>query len=370
MVNTRLESAIKGMHEDTLEQLTADLLSREGYDVQPTSTSGPDNGRDAFVEKEDEEEQGIVHCSVQKDDIEGKIKDDASTAADHEQNYDFFIFFTTEDRATVMRDRLEKEISDEYGFRTRIWDFEHIRNSLMGNTENHDLARHHLSVDPAGVLNEVKSQLDRLEEKEDLRRLQSQPRISVDSWEVTEFEELVPLMAPETIEKTQSQLSFSISNVGKGNAYNLRSCLYAKPIDDLSSPPIEEIQEELSAAESTSKLRRDGREPERDPKNHLENSESADFLSNTFVYIHGRKGNAFAADTTGPPAPGTTMPDGFAVGIKLMYDDEFDETHEKVIFAAIGGVPQESLRDFFERMKGILKFDEFETIFPEEIHFG
>jgi hypothetical protein len=353
-----------------LEQLAADLLSREGYDVQPTSTSGPDNGRDAFVEKADEEEQGIVHCSVQKDDIEDKIKDDAGTAADHKQDYDFFIFFTTQDRATVMRDRLEKEISDEYGFRTRIWDFEHIRNSLMGDTENHDLARHHLSVDPAGVLDEVKSQLDRLENKEDLKRLRNRPRLSIDSWEVTEFDEPVPLMAPESIEKTQTQLSFSISNVGEGNAYNLQSCLYAKPIDDLSSPPIDEVREELLSAEATSKLRRGGREPERDPKNHLESSDSANFLSNTFVHMHGRKGHAFGASATGPFPPETTPPDGFAVGVKLMYDDEFEETREKVIFAAIGGVPQKSLQDFFMRMKGIVRFDEFDTIFPEEIQFG
>jgi len=370
MANTRLEPAIRGMDADTLEQLAADLLVREGYEVEPTSTSGPDNGRDALVKKGEGEEQGIVHCSVQKDDIEDKIKDDASSAAEHEQDYDFFIFFTTQDRATVMRDRLEEEVSDEYGFRTRIWDFEHIRNKLMGDTENHDLAQQHLKVDPAGVLSEVKSQLDQLEDKEELRRLQNQPRITIDSWEVTAVDELVPLMGPESIVKTQTQLSFSLSNIGNGNAYNLRSCLYVKPIDDLSSPPIEEIREEILSAESTSKLRREGREPERDPKNHLERSESADFLSNTFVHMHGRKGDAFGVSTTGPFPPGTTRPDGFAVSVKLMYEDEFEEVHQKVIFTALGGVPEESLRDFFKKLKGIVRFEEFETIFPEEIHFG
>lgn len=217
------------------------------------------------------------------------------------------------------------------------------------------------------ILNETS---EILSNQKDLKRLQSQPRISIDSWVVTKFDELVPLVSPEPIEKTQTQLSFTVSNVGKGNAYNLRSCLYAKPIDDLSSPPIEEIREELFAAEATSKLRREGREPERDPKNHLESSESANFLSNTFVYINGRKRNAFGVDTTGPFPPGTTPPDGFAVGIKLMYEDELEEAHEKIIFTAIGGIPKESLQDFFNRIKGIVNFDEFETIFPEEIQFS
>lgn len=370
MANTRLEPAIRGMDSDTLEQLAADLLQREGYDVEPTSTSGPDNGRDAFAEKSNDEEQGIVHCSVQKDKIEDKIKDDADKAAKHNQDYDFFIFFTTQDRATVMRDRLEEEVSEEYGFRTRIWDFETMRNKLMGDTENHDLAYQHLRVDPAGILTEVKSQLDRLEDNNQLEQLQNQPRINIDSWEVTTFDELVPLTAPDSIAKTQTQLSFNISNVGKGNAYNLRSCLYAKPIYDISSPPTEEIREELLSAEPTSKLRRDGREPERDAKNYLESSESAEFLSNTFVYMHGRKGHAFGVSTTGPFPPEATQPEGFAVGVKLVYDDEFDETHQKVLFSAIGGVPDDTLHDFFMKLKAIVRMEDFETIFPEDIQFG
>lgn len=368
MVNTRLEAAIRGLTADALEQLASDLLAREGYDVEPTSTSGADNGRDALVEREDDDEQGIVHCSIAKD-IEDKIWDDAETAAEHGEDYDFFIFVTTQDRATVMRDRLEAQITEKYGFRTHIWDFEYLRNKLMGNPENHYLAREHLDVDPAGILNEVKSKLDHLEDKEDLRRLQHRPRISIDSWEITTLEEIVPLTAPESLEKTQTQLSFSLSNAGKGNAYNLRSSLYVQPIDDLSSPSVDEIREGVMSAEPTSVLRRKGRDPERDPKNHIEGSESADFVSNTFVYMHGHKGNAFSVDVTGPFLPGTNPPEGVAVGLKLIYDDEFEETHEKVIFTAMGGVPQHSLKDFLRDMTGIIKIRDSNVVFPEGIQF-
>jgi hypothetical protein len=369
MVNTRLEATLEGIHEDTLEQLADDLLLREGYEVEPTSTSGPDNERDALVLESNQGENGIVHCSINKK-IQNKIWDDADKVAKHDTDYDFFIFVTNQDRATVMRDRLEEEISEEYGFRTRIWDFEHLRNKLMGNPDNHDLARTHLSVDPAGMLQKVHSKLDRLESQEDLRRLQNQPRINIDSWEVTEHDELVPLMAPRSLERTQQLLHFNLSNVGEGNAYNLRFCLFVKPIDDLSSPPIDEIREEFFSAESTSKLRREGRDPERSPQNHLESSESAEFMANTFIYMNGKQGNAFSVDTTGPFAPGVTPPDGFAVGLKLIYDDNFEDTHEKPIFSAIGGVPSNSLRDFFMNMRGIIKTGENDVIYPEEIHFG
>lgn len=209
-----------------------------------------------------------------------------------------------------------------------------------------------------------------LSNQEEMKRLRNQPRISIDSWEITEHDELVPLMAPKSLEKTQQLLRFSLSNVGEGNAYNLKSSLFVKPIYDLSSPPIYEIREEFASAEPTSKLRREGREPERSAQNYLESSESDVFVANTFVYINGRQGDAFSVNTTGPFAPGTTPPDGFAVGLKLIYDDNFEQTHEKNIFAAIGGIPDDSLQDFFMKMDGIINTGEDDIIFPEEIHFG
>lgn len=209
-----------------------------------------------------------------------------------------------------------------------------------------------------------------LSNQNDLQRLQNQPRISIDSWEVTEYGEVVPLFAPRSLEKTQQLIRFNLSNVGEGNAFNLESSLFVKPIYDLSSPPIDEIQREFASAEPTSKLRREGREPERSAQNYLESSESADFVANTFVYMNGRQGDAFSVNTTGPFPPGTTPPEGFAVGLKLIYDDNFEQTHEKNIFAAIGGIPDDSLRDFFMKMDGIINIGEEDIIFPEEIHFS
>lgn len=161
MVNTRLEAALQGMHEDTLEQLADDLLYREDFTVEPTSNSGADNKRDSLVEKDGE--QGIVHCSINKR-MESKIKGDAQKAADRPEDFDFFLFFTNQDRSTVLRDRLEEEITEQYGFRARIRDFEFLRNALMGNPENHDLAREHLSVDPSALFDDAKEEAERIHE--------------------------------------------------------------------------------------------------------------------------------------------------------------------------------------------------------------
>lgn len=162
MVNTRLEAALHAIHEDTLEQLADDLLSREGFTVEPTSNSGPDNKRDSLVEKDGE--LGIVHCSINKK-METKIKKDAQKAAERPEDFDFFLFFTNQDRSTVLRDRLEEEITEEYGFRARIRDFEFLRNALMGNHENHDLAREHLSVDPSALFENARETAEEIHEK-------------------------------------------------------------------------------------------------------------------------------------------------------------------------------------------------------------
>lgn len=305
MVNTRLEAAIEGMHEDTLEQLADDLLTRKGYDVDPTSTIGADNGRDSILTKDDE--LGILHCSTNNK-LENKIKDDAESAAERDEEFDFFLFFTNANRATVMRDRLEEEVEEEYGFRTRIRDFEYLRNELMGNPDNHDLAREHLSVYPAGLMEDIKTKLEELDTAEDLEKRQNRPRITVDKWGVTSNDELVPLTAPEGLEKTQNRLSFSLTNFGNGDAYELRTCLYVKWIDDLSAPPIQEIETELKSAEPTSVLRREGRGPEDDPQNYLEVNSSTNFNANTFIRVGEKKSGAFGAAATGPFAPGTTPP--------------------------------------------------------------
>lgn len=162
MGNSRIEATIHALDGKRLERLMADLLEREGYDVDPTSTSGPDGGREAFLFAEGRD--GILHCSVQ-DDWEGKAHDDAEKAETRfDQEFDFYIFATNADPAGSKRDRVEDELTEEWGMQANVWDYERIREKLVGNPENHGLIREHLSVDPARPFVSIESEIDDLYE--------------------------------------------------------------------------------------------------------------------------------------------------------------------------------------------------------------
>jgi len=147
MPNTRLEAVLRGIGDGArLEQLVADLLRRDDYDVDPTGTRGPDGGRDALLSRDGD--QGILHCSVSQR-WEQKIREDAEKAANRPEDFTFFIFATTQNPAGIARDRVEDDLCAEYGWRTTVIDLERLRNRLRGDDDNHDLIRDHLSIDPA-----------------------------------------------------------------------------------------------------------------------------------------------------------------------------------------------------------------------------
>ena len=148
MPNNRLEALLQGIDDGgQLEQLVADLLARDGYEVDPTGTRGPDGGRDALLERSGN--KGILHCSIQS--IDGKIESDAEKAADRPESFDLFIFATTDNPAAVKRDRLKKELGEKYGWQVKIYDLQRLRNQLLGNSDNHDLIREHLHVEVSSV---------------------------------------------------------------------------------------------------------------------------------------------------------------------------------------------------------------------------
>lgn len=164
MANTRFEVAIRALDAMRFERLMCDLLDRQGYEVDPTGTSGPDGGREALLY--DSERTGILHCSVRQDRWVEKAHTDAEKAVKNfDQEFDQFIFATTQDPAGTKRDRVEQELAEEWGMAAKVWDFARLRNELLGNRENHDLAREHLSVDPTRAHVDIESEVDSLYEE-------------------------------------------------------------------------------------------------------------------------------------------------------------------------------------------------------------
>jgi hypothetical protein len=174
MPNTKIEANLHGIGDGArLEELAVDLLVREDYDVDPTGVRGPDGGRDALLERSGR--QGVLHCSSQSDGIEAKIRSDADSAADRPEEFDFFIFVTTNQMAGVTRDRLEDDLASEYGWRVHIKDFARLRKDLM-DVENRDLAQEHLNVDPSNALDDPESDIEELYEAQISRLQERQTR--------------------------------------------------------------------------------------------------------------------------------------------------------------------------------------------------
>jgi hypothetical protein len=161
MSNSRIEAAIHALNGKRLERLMADLLERQGYEVDPTGTSGPDGGREALLT--DGKRDGILHCSVQQDNWVDKACDDAEKAVENfEQEFDQYIFATNQDPAGAKRDRIEEELTARWNMQTTVWDYERIRNELVGDSENHGLIREHLSVNPNRPFVDVEGKVDTL----------------------------------------------------------------------------------------------------------------------------------------------------------------------------------------------------------------
>lgn len=145
MPKTDLEVTLENAYHQDLEKLAVDLLRKRGYEVDPTGTSGADGGLDALLG--DGDRVGALHVSrTRSDRLRGKITTDAKKLAGHPRTYDFVVFVTSANPAGALRQRLETEIEEEYGWPTEVIAREQLRNLLA--TDHPALARQHLNVDP------------------------------------------------------------------------------------------------------------------------------------------------------------------------------------------------------------------------------
>lgn len=173
MPQGELETALASIYPQDLEKLAVDLLSECGYNVDPTGTSGDDGGLDGLLH--DGDRDGALHVARRESNkLRGKVTDDAGKLANHERSYDFFMFVTSADPSGGLCRRIEAEIQEEYGWKTKIWDRERLRNKLM--TDHQALAREHLNVDQRDQFNDHRAKivelrderLDQIEVRRDL----------------------------------------------------------------------------------------------------------------------------------------------------------------------------------------------------------
>ena len=163
MPQSKVEVALENAYPQDLEKLAVDLLRKLGYDVDPTGTSGADGGLDALLG--DGGRVGALHVSrTRSDRLRDKITTDAKKLDENARSYDFVVFITSANPAGALRQRLENEIQEVFGWPTQIIAREQLRNLLA--TDHPDLARQHLNVDPAA---EREATVDRIETLRDER---------------------------------------------------------------------------------------------------------------------------------------------------------------------------------------------------------
>lgn len=160
-----VEDAIRAVDADSWEKLCSDILRADGYDVEPTATgSRADGGKDALISRGGR--NGIAHYTTQKR-IKSKLRKDAEKAADHDRDYDFFIFMTNQEVGGSTVDDLREDHRENYGWDLRVWHKERMRNVLC--VDEPELAAAHLGVDPRATFPDGREQIDATNRNESKR---------------------------------------------------------------------------------------------------------------------------------------------------------------------------------------------------------
>jgi hypothetical protein len=150
---TDVEYALSKIEPATFEKVASDVLRDYGYEVSPSGIQGTDAGRDAIVKINGE--PGIAHYSTQSR-WRSKLRKDGGKAADHDEEYDWFVFVTNQEVSGGQEAAMRREVLENYGWELDLWHHERLRNKI--ETDIPDIARRHLGVDPQGV-NDVTEQI-------------------------------------------------------------------------------------------------------------------------------------------------------------------------------------------------------------------
>ncbi|AAG19582.1 hypothetical protein [Halobacterium salinarum] len=143
------------IEDGPLERLAIDLLTRtDRYQgVDPQGGRGKDGGKDGLLLDGPDGTNIIVHVS-RREDWKQKLKTDLGKAADHDRDYDIFVYVTN--RIITGNQKPVPDVAqpfvDEYGWEIDIWDGERLRSELDNNHQ--DLRERYLRIardeDPTG----------------------------------------------------------------------------------------------------------------------------------------------------------------------------------------------------------------------------
>ncbi len=134
------------IEDSQLERLAIDLLTRtpQYRGVDPQGGRGKDGGKDGLL-LDSGNGNIIVHVS-RREDWRQKLRDDLDKAADHDRDYNTFVYVTNQiitGNQKPIPDVAESFI-EEYGWEIDIWDGERLRTELDNNHQ--DLRERYLQI--------------------------------------------------------------------------------------------------------------------------------------------------------------------------------------------------------------------------------
>jgi hypothetical protein len=127
------------IEDGRLERLAIDLLTRtDRYQgVDPQGGRGKDGGKDGLLLDGPDGTNIIVHIS-RREDWKQKLETDLGKAADHDRDYDIFVYVTN--RIITGNQKPVPDVAqpfvDEYGWDIDIWDGERLRSELDNNHQD------------------------------------------------------------------------------------------------------------------------------------------------------------------------------------------------------------------------------------------
>lgn len=129
------EFRLSQIDEGDLEDLAIDLLTRQDryYGVDPQGGRGKDGGKDGLLLNGPDGANTIVHVS-RREDWKRKIEIDLGKAADHDREYDTFVYITNQVITGNQKPvpDVAQPFVDEHGWEVDIWDGDRIRGHPAG----------------------------------------------------------------------------------------------------------------------------------------------------------------------------------------------------------------------------------------------
>lgn len=154
-VTNFLKSALEGLSQENFDAFVRIFLREyKGYD-DAVNVNGPyDGGRDFLGYKDKKERKKYIQVTVQKNEVEKKLKSDLKKVSERIETEDFsksFEFYCSQPISQSRIEDLKKFASDEYDINLEIYDSRRLSQINCEGTKNFIYEKHGILIEPEKI---------------------------------------------------------------------------------------------------------------------------------------------------------------------------------------------------------------------------